>query len=494
MLSIVESMDDPGLFQPWFRGPTWNGWRTVLKAAYALPMNDVERAFFRTVAERDPPKKRVREAWLVAGRRSGKDSVASLVTAYSASMFDRKQSELRRGEKALCSCLASDRDQSKIVLNYVRSYFDDLPLLRNMLGRNTATGFDLSNSVDVSITTNSFRAVRGRPILTAILDECAFWRDERSANPDEETYRAITPGMATLRDSMLIGISSPYRKAGLLYRKFKEHYARDTDDVLVIRAPTKVLNPTIDQAVIDRAMEDDPLAAKAEWLAEWRDDITGFVSFELIEAAVDRGVTVRPPVPGTRYVSFVDPSGGMHDSFTAAVAHMDGTTAVLDCLIEVRAPCNPVVATEQIAPVLKTYGLHSTTGDRFGSGFSVATFAVGARPLLALSGSDAAVYVGTRAPARQSPARLPVRRIGAPQLPDRQADHRPRPRRPRRPVQRRRWRAGAGRVEEGPDEDQRCAVGARRPARSLSKLHAIRRRPMVASIIGGLLGKPPTSR
>jgi hypothetical protein len=49
--------------------------------------------------------------------------------------------------------------------------------------------------------------------------------------------------------------------------------------------------------------------------------------------------------------------------------------AVLDCLIEVRAPCNPVAAIEQIAPVLKSYGLHSTVGDRFGSGFSVATFA-----------------------------------------------------------------------------------------------------------------------
>jgi hypothetical protein len=160
-MNIVEAMSDPVLFQPWFRGRTWDNWRTVLKAAYALPMSDIERSFFRIVAERDPPKKRVRETWICAGRRSGKDSVASLITAYSASMFDRKQGKLRRGEKALCSCLASDRDQSKIVLNYVRSYFDDLPLLRSMLGRNTATGFDLSNSVDVSITTNSFRAVRG---------------------------------------------------------------------------------------------------------------------------------------------------------------------------------------------------------------------------------------------------------------------------------------------------------------------------------------------
>jgi len=29
--------------------------------------------------------------------------------------------------------------------------------------------------------------------------------------------------MATLDDAMLIGISRPYRKAGLLYRKFKDH-------------------------------------------------------------------------------------------------------------------------------------------------------------------------------------------------------------------------------------------------------------------------------
>jgi hypothetical protein len=125
MLSIVEAMDDPGLFQPWFRGATWNGWRSILRAAYALPMSDDDRTFFRSVADRDPPARRVREAWFIAGRRSGKDSIASLITAHSAAMFDRKQGKLRRGEKALCSCLASDRDQSKIVLNYVRSYFDD---------------------------------------------------------------------------------------------------------------------------------------------------------------------------------------------------------------------------------------------------------------------------------------------------------------------------------------------------------------------------------
>jgi hypothetical protein len=80
-IDIVSAMGHPKLFAPWFRGPTWNGWRAVLRAAYALPMTADEIEFFRTVADRNPPKKRVREFWVVAGRRAGKDSVASAIAA-----------------------------------------------------------------------------------------------------------------------------------------------------------------------------------------------------------------------------------------------------------------------------------------------------------------------------------------------------------------------------------------------------------------------------
>jgi hypothetical protein len=37
-----------------------------------------------------------------------------------------------------------------------------------------------------------------------------------------------------------VGISSPYRKSGLLYKKFEKHYGRE-GDVLVIKAPTRAL-------------------------------------------------------------------------------------------------------------------------------------------------------------------------------------------------------------------------------------------------------------
>jgi len=372
-IDIVWAMNHRGLFGPWFPGVSWDHWRTVLKAAFALPMTADERAFFRTVAERDPPAKQVKQLWCVVGRGGGKDSIASLIAAYAAALFEHRRN-LRPGETALVQCLACDRDQAKIVLGYTRSYFTGIPPLRAMVKRETAYGFELNNGVDVTIATNSYRAVRGRSVLCAILDETAFYRDDRSSTPDEEVYRAIKPGLARMPGSMLIGISTPYRKAGLLYRMFSEHYGRDGDDVLVIRAPSTVFNPTLDQAVIDQALAEDPAGANAEWNALFRDDISGWATRELIEAAVDRGVMVRAPQPHIRYHSFCDPSGGQSDSFTCAVAHAEDHTAVLDCLVEIRPPFNPDAATAQLAGVLRSYRCGSTTGDKYAAQWVVQAF------------------------------------------------------------------------------------------------------------------------
>lgn len=359
--------------EPWFPGSSWDPWRAVLKAAFALPMTPSEIEFFRAVADRDPPKRRVRELWCATGRRSGKDSIASLIAAFAAVTF-AQEAKLRPGERAVVLCLACDRDQSKIVLNYIRSYFSDTPALKAGVLRENADGISLNNGVDVTVATNSFRSTRGRTVLLAILDEVAFYRSETTATPDVETYRSLVPALATLQGSMLVAISSPYRSGGLLYDKVREHYGKD-GDVLVIKAPTTALNPTIDPDIIERALAEDFQAARAEWLGEFRDDIAGYLDIALIEASVDAGVTVRPPRPGIAYTSFVDASGGVKDSFTAAVTHLEGNLVVLDCLLEIRAPFNPTAATEQVANTLRAYGLHSTTGDKYAAGWTVDAFA-----------------------------------------------------------------------------------------------------------------------
>ena len=197
------------------------------------------------------------------------------------------------------ACLAFDRDQSKIVLGYTRAYFDHIPALRSMVTRRVANGFQLNNGVDIAVATNSFRSIRGRPILCAVLDEVAYWRDETSRTPDLETYAALKPGTATLADdAMLIGISTPYRKAGLLYKKFRDHYGED-GDILVVKAPSTTLNPTLDQAIIDQAFEEDPAEAEAEWNAEFRADIAAYVDREVIEGCVEPGRQELSPMSGT---------------------------------------------------------------------------------------------------------------------------------------------------------------------------------------------------
>jgi hypothetical protein len=373
-VDIIQTMGDPQLFEPWFAGGSWDAWRSVLKGAFALPMSQKEATHFHALAQRNPPANPCRELWCVCGRRAGKDSVASLIAAYTAAFFDPK-GRLRRGERATVLCLAVDREQAKIVHRYIKAFFTDIRLLARMVKSETANGLELTNGVDVVIATNDFRSIRGRSVALAILDETAFWRDDRSANPDVETYTALLPGMVTIPGSMLIGLSSPHKKSGLLYSRWREHYAVD-GDVLVIHAPSIALNPTLDQRVINAELARDPALNRAEWLAEWRTDVSTFLDRALIESAVDNGITVRPRLPNVRYRAFADPSGGSSDSFTLAISHTEkNETVVLDCLVEAPSPFNPDEVTARMAKIMREYGTAECVGDRYGAQWVMQSFA-----------------------------------------------------------------------------------------------------------------------
>ncbi len=153
---------------------------------------------------------------------------------------------------------------------------------------------------------------------------------------------------------------------------------RDDDDALVVRGSTSTFNPTLDAKTIARQIASDPcpLPGGGVFPSEWRDDLSSFLSRELIDAAADRGVTVRPPQPDiTRKKVLCDSSGGSGDSFTMAIAHAEDDAAVLDCLVEIHAPFNPDDATLHIAATLKSYKISSTVADRYAAQWVVAAFA-----------------------------------------------------------------------------------------------------------------------
>ena len=105
-MSIIDAMNDPQLFGPWFKGDSWATWRAILKATFALPMTEAEIELFRTVSGgREPPKKRVKELWIIAGRRAGKDAIASMIAGYGSAFVDytARLATWRGGDSSLFS-------------------------------------------------------------------------------------------------------------------------------------------------------------------------------------------------------------------------------------------------------------------------------------------------------------------------------------------------------------------------------------------------------
>jgi hypothetical protein len=78
------------------------------------------------------------------------------------------------------------------------------------------------------------------------------------------------------------------------------------------------------------------------------------------------GLFELPPLRGTNYVAFVDPSGGTSDSMTLAVAHRDEQGRVLlDAVRERRPPFSPHDVVLEFVALLKSYNIRAVSGDRY---------------------------------------------------------------------------------------------------------------------------------
>lgn len=375
MIDIVTAIQT--IFRPLFKDlGTWRAWMVFLKALFALPMNEEELALYRQCTGRhNPPDKPFREAWVPAGVRSGKSFIAALIAVFLACFFNYRP-YLAPGERAHILILAADKAQAQNILRYIKGFLSHIPVLNQLVTGERAEGIDLEvpfdeggkiqiSPVTIMVATCSFRSIRGFTAAAVICDEIAFWRDDLAANPATEVLRAIRPRLATIPNSLLFCISSPYSRSGPLYQAFKDHYGVDGSDVLCWKAPTRVMNPTISQKLIDKHMESDPEAARAEWDAEFRSDLEAFLSIEAIEAVTVRGRRELPPMAGTYYRAFVDPSGGRGDAAGLAISHREQDRVVLDLSKRWTAPHDPAVVVGEMAAVLRGYGITQVTGDRY---------------------------------------------------------------------------------------------------------------------------------
>jgi hypothetical protein len=134
---------------------------------------------------------------------------------------------------------------------------------------------------------------------------------------------------------------------------------------VALKAPKAIASPIRTKNICLSTIERDSAAAASEYLAEFRNDISGFVSREVVQACVTVGERERPWTAAHRYVGFVDPSGGSADSMTLAIGHREKEMTIADVVREIPAPFDPESATEEFAKRLKSYGISRVTGNRY---------------------------------------------------------------------------------------------------------------------------------
>lgn len=375
-MDIIEAMQDRALFAKTFQpkkallsrklqADTWQNWKIFLSALFGLGLATAEaRETYRKFTGReDVPANQFREAYLIAGRRSGKSIIAALVAVFMATCRSYKEF-LVGGEQGIVMVLAADRRQARIIFNYIVSFLES-PLLKGLVLAKRKESIDLSNSVRIEVHTSNYRSVRGATLICAILDELSFWQDENSANPDVEVVRALLPSMATIPSALLLGVSSPYAKRGKLYEMHKEHFGKPSD-VLIWQGDSLSMNPSLASKVVSDAYLKDPASASAEYGAQFRSDVQNFISVETVEAAVIRDRRELPYDVGKSYYGFADPSGGVADSFCMAVGHFEHEKAVLDYVREVQAPLSPKVVAAEFSAIFKAYHIFEIEGDAYG--------------------------------------------------------------------------------------------------------------------------------
>lgn len=369
-LTILDLLDNV----PWFRGSVsspaapWVAWRAFLASCYGLPMTDEEVSIYqRCTGRREPPTEKAREAWLIVGRRGRKSAIAAAIGVWEG-VFRDHSGALAPGERAMIPIIAKNKADAGTIKAFIGSILDCKNLREFLAKPITGDEVSLTTRVDMVVRAVSLTAGRSRVVPAALLDETAFWKSDMSAQPDTEVIAGIRPAMATVDGGLLVGLSSPYDKRGVLWEAYSEHYGQE-GPILVWKADTLTMHdsPRI-RAYVRIQYEGDPVSADAEYGANFRTDIGPFVQPEVVDAAVMAGVEHIPfdPARPKACFAFCDPSGGSQDSFALAVSdHHEGKLRLVYAR-EWPAPFSPDDVCDDVAQALKSYRVTYVTGDHVG--------------------------------------------------------------------------------------------------------------------------------
>src|SRR5207249_6514336 len=246
------------------------------------------------------------EVTVIAGARAGKDSrIAAPIVVYEA-VFGGHEHRVARGERAVIPLVAQHQRAAKIAFGYIRDYLTRSPMLAPLVDVDPlASEIVLRNGLSIMTFPCTLKSLRGYSIPVGVMDEVAFFRLEGAADSDVEIQASIRRGMIAFATTRLVKISTPYMKSGILHDDFRG-FGQNNPDLLVWRASTALMNPTITPERLDRERRLDPSRFAREYEAEFAEDVDAFVASAWVDAAVQLGRHELPPLTGHRYIAACD--------------------------------------------------------------------------------------------------------------------------------------------------------------------------------------------
>ena len=360
-LNIIEFVTRLKLVEP--GGPTL-GHRTFLKSIYGLELDSAEFDFYcRATGRKTYDPREQKETTAIIGRRGGKTRLAAQIAVYEATRVHN----IPPGERAFILVIAPVLKQAQIAFRYIRKYISSSPELSDLVVKERKSEIELRNGITIACQPCSQITVRGDSVVCAICDELGFWkREETAANPEREVIAALRPAMATLTNTKLVKISTPFRKDGILWDDFRE---RDSLDYLVWQASSKEMNPTIPDDFLKEEERKNKEDFRREYLAEFTDSVLGWITWEMLEPCVVRGCRELPRVSNGTYVAAVDPAF-RESEFGFAILHRSDSGHITVPFAARwtpthNSPLNLESISVQINDILRRFVINSLVGDQY---------------------------------------------------------------------------------------------------------------------------------
>lgn len=244
---------------------------------------------------------RYREVILALGRRSGKSLMAALIAVHDAAFRDLT-AYLRQGEARNVVCVASSREQARLLLTYCRELVAGSPLLRDLVETDSGDSLTIRQPhtgarVSIRALPCSARSGRGLAISSLVCDELSHWTSESEGfQCQDRVVGSLRPALAQFQShSRLLVLSTPWGRSDLFFRLFEQASSGEHSDMLAVTLPTRDVNVTLDQAFFDAERAKDPETFRGEYGAEFLASGASFLGHERITAAVDPDRFELPP-------------------------------------------------------------------------------------------------------------------------------------------------------------------------------------------------------